>query len=118
MLQSEYSSIRLYFHLICHYQCQTHPFVAKFIKTGTKAEMVHQFTKDNSKDITAMIYSSYDTFTCVLDDPIFHGFTFEDIRKENGGIWYDHLHPTSVMHNIIANDIAQFLSDQPAFTDE
>jgi hypothetical protein len=82
------------------------------------AEMVCQFTKDNSKDITTMIYSSYDTFTRVLDDPISHGFTFEDIRKENGGIWYDHLHPTSAMHDIIANDIAQFLRDQPAFAEE
>jgi hypothetical protein len=64
-----------------------------------------------------MIYSSYDTFTRVLCDPISHGFIFEDVTKE-GGIWYDHLHPTSAMHDIIAKDIAQFLGDQPAFVGE
>ena len=65
-----------------------------------------------------MIYSSSDTFTRVLGDPISHGFAFDDVRKEEGGIWYDHLHPTSAMQDIIARDIAQFLSDQPAFFGE
>jgi len=61
-----------------------------------------------------MIYSSYDTSTRVLDDPISHGFIFDDISKEGGGIWVDHLHPTSAMHEIIAKNMAHFLGDQPA----
>jgi phospholipase/lecithinase/hemolysin len=62
-----------------------------------------------------MIYSSYDTFNRVLDDPESHGFTLPDIGKKGGAIWRDDLHPTSAMHDIIAKDIAQFLDDQPSF---
>lgn len=62
-----------------------------------------------------MIYSSYHTFNRVLDDPESHGFTLEDIDKKGGAIWHDDLHPASAMHNIIANDIAQFLDDQASF---
>jgi len=80
------------------------------------AETVRQFANAHyPEEITAMIYSSYDTFTRVLDDPISYGFTFEDVRKEGGGIWYDNLHPTSRMHDIIAADMAQFLGDQFEF---
>jgi lysophospholipase L1-like esterase len=79
------------------------------------AETVRQFANANHSEITAMIFSSYDTFTNVLDDPVSCGFTSEDVRKEEGGIWYDHLHPTSRMHDIIAANMAQFLGDQFEF---
>ena len=80
------------------------------------SKTVRQFANTHyPEEITAMIYSSYDTFTRVLDDPISYGFTFEDVRKEGGGIWYDNLHPTSRMHDIIAADMAQFLGDQFEF---
>ena len=82
------------------------------------AETVRGFASEDPKEITAMIYSSYDTFTRVLDDPLSHGFALGDVEKEEGGIWYDHLHPTSAMHDIIARDIAHFLGDQPAFVEE
>jgi phospholipase/lecithinase/hemolysin len=65
-----------------------------------------------------MIYSSYDTFTRVLRDPVSHGFAAEDATKEGGGIWYDHLHPTSAMHDVVARDIARFLGELPAFVGE
>jgi len=79
------------------------------------AETVHQFANDNLEEITAMTYSSYDTFTHVLDDPISYRFMSEDVRKEAGGIWYDDLHPTSRMHNVIAADIVQFLEGKPEY---
>ena len=65
-----------------------------------------------------MVYSSYDTFTRVLDDPELHGFTPEDVSKKGGAIWRDDLHPTSAMHAIIANDMAQLLNKQPAYIGE
>jgi lysophospholipase L1-like esterase len=82
------------------------------------AETVREFASEDAKEITAMIYSAYDTFTRVLDDPLSHGFALEDVEREEGGIWYDRLHPTSAMHGIIARDVARFLGDQPAFVEE
>ncbi|KAJ6629304.1 hypothetical protein B0H10DRAFT_2160475 [Mycena sp. CBHHK59/15] len=66
-------------------------------------------------DTTVMIFSSWDTFTTVLDDPIAHGFPAADVLKPARSIWVDHLHPTSKMHDFIARDIAGFLCAQPAF---
>jgi hypothetical protein len=72
---------------------------------------VQQFSQAHS-DVSAMIFSSWDTFTRVLDDPTAHGFLEEDVRQEGGGIWFDRLHPTSRMHGFIARDLAKFLNDQ------
>lgn len=65
-----------------------------------------------------MVYSSYDTFIRVLDDPESHGFAPEDVGKKGGAIWHDNLHPTSAMHAIIAKDMALLLNNQPAFVGE
>ena len=62
-----------------------------------------------------MVYSSWDTFTRVLDDPTSHGFSNKDTSKAGGAIWVDRLHPTSRMHDIVAHDLAQFLNAQPAY---
>ncbi|KAJ7694813.1 hypothetical protein B0H17DRAFT_931326 [Mycena rosella] len=66
-------------------------------------------------DATVMIYSSWDTFNALLDDPVAHGFPAEDVRKPGASIWYDFLHPTSKVHDFVARDMAAFLSAQPAF---
>ena len=76
---------------------------------------VRLFANTYPKETTAMVYSSYDTFTRVLDNPESYGFTTDDVGKKGGAIWCDDLHPTSAMHDIIANDIARFLDNQPAF---
>jgi lysophospholipase L1-like esterase len=74
---------------------------------------VHGFSTTHT-DVSAMIFSSWDTFTRVLDDPTAHGFKKVDARKEGGAIWVDQLHPTSKMHSIIASNLAQFLNSQEA----
>lgn len=61
-------------------------------------------------DATAIIYSSYATFTRVLDDPVKFGFGKDDQKKRDGTIWVDHLHPTSKMHREIAQDVSTLLS--------
>ncbi|KAJ7263074.1 hypothetical protein C8J57DRAFT_1334618 [Mycena rebaudengoi] len=66
-------------------------------------------------DATVMIFSSWDTFTAVLDNPVAHGFPAEDVKRQGGSIWVDHLHPTSKMHDYIARDLSTFLCSQPAF---
>jgi len=59
---------------------------------------------------TTLIYSAHATFTRVLDDPVGHGFHEANAAREAGkGIWMDHLHPTSKMHDFVAKDLAAFL---------
>jgi biotin-(acetyl-CoA carboxylase) ligase len=73
---------------------------------------VRLFANSHPKEITAMIYSSYDTFNRVLDHPELHGFTLEDIDRKGSSIWHADIHPTSAMHDIIARDIVRLLDDQ------
>ena len=60
-------------------------------------------------DATVFIFSSWDLFTTVLDDPVQYGFKEEDRSKNGGGIWVDRLHPTTKMHEIIAKGIVEYL---------
>lgn len=60
-------------------------------------------------DATVVIYSSWETFTRVLNKPVAYGFIEGDQKKRGGSIWMDHLHPTSKMHDEVAKDIATLL---------
>lgn len=61
-------------------------------------------------EATTLMFSSHMTFTRVLDDPVGHGFHEADAASKAGkGIWMDHLHPTSKMHDFVAKDLAAFL---------
>ncbi|KAJ7187236.1 hypothetical protein C8R46DRAFT_1059191 [Mycena filopes] len=60
-------------------------------------------------DATVLIYSAYDTFNAILDDPIAHGFALEDVGMAGGPMWVDHLHPSSRVHGFVARDMATFL---------
>jgi len=63
-------------------------------------------------DITAFLFSSWDTFTRVLDDPSVYGFDPSDTTEAGGAIWVDRFRPTSAMHRVIADDLASFLDAQ------
>ncbi|KAH9854242.1 SGNH hydrolase-type esterase domain-containing protein [Lenzites betulinus] len=65
-------------------------------------------------DVTTLFFSSWDTFTRVLDDPVGHGFRPDHVSKAEGDIWADQLHPSSRMHDWIAHDVAKFLQSYPA----
>ncbi|KAJ7242921.1 hypothetical protein C8J57DRAFT_64542 [Mycena rebaudengoi] len=65
-------------------------------------------------DSTVMLFSSWDTFTTILNSPSIHGFPTEDAGRKRASIWVDFLHPTTKMHDFIARDIAAFLCAQPA----
>ncbi|KAI0336551.1 hypothetical protein GY45DRAFT_1315944 [Cubamyces sp. BRFM 1775] len=69
---------------------------------------------DKHPDITTLFYSSWSTFTRVLDDPVSHGFNQEHVSRSGGDIWVDNLHPSSKMHDWVAHDISKFLHEQPA----
>ncbi|KAI0065901.1 hypothetical protein BV25DRAFT_1821605 [Artomyces pyxidatus] len=64
-------------------------------------------------DCTVMLFSAWDIFNRVLDNPAAYGFNPQDVRRMNGSIWFDHIHPTSKFHDIIARSIAQMLAAQP-----
>jgi len=78
------------------------------------ATLVHQFQEwaSSHPDITAFLYSSWDTFSRVLDNPSAFGFDPSDIDQAGGAIWVDRLRPTSAMHRVIADDLASFLDAQ------
>jgi phospholipase/lecithinase/hemolysin len=64
-------------------------------------------------DATVMLFSAWDTFTRILTDPARYGFNPADITIQGGSIWFDFMHPTSRVHDILAGEIAQFLASQP-----
>ncbi|EMD32722.1 hypothetical protein CERSUDRAFT_99099 [Gelatoporia subvermispora B] len=68
-------------------------------------------------DAWAVVFSSWDTISRVLDDPVEHGFSEEDVCLAGGAIWYDYLHPTSAVHDLIAWDLAAFLAAIPSRED-
>lgn len=65
-------------------------------------------------NITALMYSSWDIFDKVYNEPTKFGFSRQDLRKRGGAIWMDHLHPTSRMHEVVATDLEAFLKAFPA----
>ncbi|EIM88584.1 uncharacterized protein STEHIDRAFT_155938 [Stereum hirsutum FP-91666 SS1] len=64
-------------------------------------------------DATLLIFSSWATYTRVLDQPERHGFARAATQVRGGEIWFDHMHPTTRMADIIAGDAAQFLLSVP-----
>ncbi|KZT09511.1 carbohydrate esterase family 16 protein [Laetiporus sulphureus 93-53] len=68
------------------------------------------------KDSTVLIYSSWDTFSRIMDDPVAFGFQPGDVRKRGSSMWVDRLHPTSKMHNVVARHLAEFLASVPPWT--
>ncbi|KAI0798000.1 hypothetical protein C8Q75DRAFT_29356 [Abortiporus biennis] len=69
--------------------------------------------KSAHPDAIALIFSSFELFTHILDNPREYGFPPEDVRESNGSIWFDYLHPTSKVHDEIARALFHFLQSQP-----
>ncbi|KAI0058484.1 hypothetical protein BV25DRAFT_1810800 [Artomyces pyxidatus] len=67
-------------------------------------------------DCTVMLFSAWDLFNRVLDDPVAFGFKAEDVRVMGGSIWFNHIHPTSGMHGVIAREISRFLMIQEPYS--
>ena len=70
--------------------------------------------RDRHEDASVLIWSSYDCFNCVLDDPKRFGFEEEDPKKEGGGIWFDNIHPSAAVHSIVARELMKFLEEAEA----
>ena len=70
---------------------------------------------------TVFTFSSYDTFTRLLDDPEAYGLGVPPVEDEEAVaieqeqdtmIWVDHLHPTSAVHLVVARELETFLRAQ------
>ncbi|KAJ7479174.1 SGNH hydrolase-type esterase domain-containing protein [Mycena latifolia] len=57
-----------------------------------------------------LTFSAFDTFTRILDNPKQYGFPAKDVSAAGGAVWRDHLHPTSKVHRVLAQDLAAFLN--------
>lgn len=56
------------------------------------------------------IFSSYQLFKDILKTPATSGFARSDPYTERGGIWIDHIHPTTEVHRLLFEGIKSFLS--------
>ncbi|KAF7303687.1 Lipase-GDSL domain-containing protein [Mycena indigotica] len=62
-------------------------------------------------DCTVLLFSAWDTFNALLDDPVGHGFCKGDESKAYSSVWTDMLHPTSRVHDFVALDVVEFLRE-------
>ncbi|KZP21637.1 carbohydrate esterase family 16 protein [Athelia psychrophila] len=75
------------------------------------AERVRMMASKHTPEMTALLLSSHKIFTSVLDNPTVYGFEADDVVTSGGAIWFDYLHPTSKMHEIIAKEVISFLEN-------
>jgi phospholipase/lecithinase/hemolysin len=73
---------------------------------------VKDFLEENS-GATGVIFDVASVFTQVLDDPTKFGFKDEWDHGEEDCVWNDVLHPTSKMHQVIANEFVKVLECNP-----
>jgi hypothetical protein len=62
-----------------------------------------------NEGVSMLFFSSYESISAILDDPVRHGFAEADLKKMNGSIWVDYMHPTSRVHDLLARDLSRFL---------
>ncbi|KAJ3506657.1 hypothetical protein NLJ89_g6751 [Agrocybe chaxingu] len=75
----------------------------------TLTREVAKFAKAH-KDISVFLFSSYELFERMLNNPPAYDIDPEELEKPGGQVWVDELHPTSKMHDHIAAAIATFLN--------
>ncbi|EJD02495.1 uncharacterized protein FOMMEDRAFT_141520 [Fomitiporia mediterranea MF3/22] len=64
---------------------------------------------DEHPDASVFVFSAWNLFSEILDDPVAHGFNTDDPSRAFGGIWNDTLHPTTRVHRLIAESVKDFL---------
>jgi len=67
---------------------------------------------NTNQDASVFLWSAWDTFTSVLNDPT--KFNITNPTTVGGGAWHDPIHPTSLIHQRIANDLSGYLLSLPA----
>jgi len=59
--------------------------------------------------ISVFHFSAYESLSAIFDDPKKYGFIEEDLKNMKGGIWVDHTHLSSGIHDFLARDLSKFL---------
>jgi hypothetical protein len=62
-----------------------------------------------NKGVSMMLFSAHECMSAILDDPATYGLNPEDLNKVDGSVWVDHMHPTSLVHDLLARDLSRFL---------
>ncbi|KAJ7872968.1 hypothetical protein B0H13DRAFT_1633694 [Mycena leptocephala] len=75
---------------------------------STLRQSVQNFVSTHP-DARVLTFSAFDTFTRILDNPKQYNIPKKDINRAGGAVWRDHLHPTSKIHEIFAQDLVVFL---------
>jgi phospholipase/lecithinase/hemolysin len=75
---------------------------------STLRQSVQNFVSTHA-DARVLTFSAFDTFTRILDNPKQYNIPKKDINRAGGAVWRDHLHPTSKIHEIFAQDLVVFL---------
>ncbi|KAG6858031.1 hypothetical protein C0995_003196, partial [Termitomyces sp. Mi166 len=68
----------------------------------------------SSGKATTFLFSTHQALTDMLDDPLEYDFSEDDPTNECGCIWADDLHPTSEVHDIIAERLLTALLGSPS----
>lgn len=76
----------------------------------TLCEAIENFCAAHD-DVSVFLFSA---FNSLLDHPEIFGLKVEDVRRSNGTVWFDHIRPTSQVHDFIANHVGNFLTGIPA----
>ncbi|KZV69485.1 carbohydrate esterase family 16 protein [Peniophora sp. CONT] len=69
-----------------------------------------QFGLDHP-DATILLFSSWYTFSVILNKPTEYGLKPEDVHAQFSSVWVDHLHPSSSVHRGVALAIYDFLNN-------
>lgn len=65
--------------------------------------------REKHPDVAAFIWSSYDVFNRIMDNPAEFGFKADQVSKPFSEVWVDHLHPRGAVHKVIAKEISEYL---------
>ncbi|KAJ6600696.1 hypothetical protein B0H10DRAFT_2083248 [Mycena sp. CBHHK59/15] len=61
------------------------------------------------QDARILTFSAFQAFSEVLDNPKTYGLRQKDTVSAGGAVWRDKLHPTSKVHEIVADKVVAFL---------
>lgn len=66
--------------------------------------------KKKDDPVSVIYFSSHKVFSAIFEQPAQYGFPPQDVSKEDASIWTDHLHPTSAVHLVLANELVDALA--------
>lgn len=109
------SSFRL---SLCFSGLQLEMSPERYEKWNTVLSASIQEFSEKHTEATVLLFSAWDSFTRILDDPSKYGMDDEGVHVTGRKAWFDHLHPSTHLHKVLASDITNFLQSQAPFSSE